>query len=203
MKGLKVVLYAKFGKAINLDEWKQKKEKEKVPPSWRKLWTRERRVGHLMCKSRSHIGLAAAAYRPLLGLLQSNLPTISAPTFSHPNPHLPTLRLQPISSSSSDSDPLAGLYHFQFLPRLNSLLLQVYLFFATSLFRAFGAGYFVTNFWFEFSGSIRLSLGFHCSWDWICWMYTYLTSHICTFFQSYLTCPLSSSPFHSSLDIYF
>ena len=39
MKGLKVVLYAKFGKAINLDEWKPEKspsfEMEKTLNAWK------------------------------------------------------------------------------------------------------------------------------------------------------------------------
>ena len=67
-------------------------------------------------------------------------------------------------------------------------------FFATSwsLFRVFGAGYFVIDFCYGFSGSKLLSSWFFspCSWDWICWIYTctYISSP--TFFQKYLTCPL-------------
>ena len=53
---------------------------------------------------------------------------------------------------------------------LNTVVLQVYFFllFLLHLFQAFEVEYFMTNFWFEFSCGSIFSLGFPCSWDWIC-----------------------------------
>jgi len=84
---------------------------------------------------------------------------------------------------------------------VTSSLCIYFVVFATSFFRAFGAGYFVMNFWYEFSGfilssrffSLFLGLNLLNIYIYIC---TYISSP--TFIQWYLTCPLvSSSPSNS------
>ena len=187
--------------------WTNENKKNHLPLKWRKHCSRKRRVGNLMCKSQPHPGpsLAAATamaitwlqlYRPLL-VLQSSPPTISVPTFSLPTLHLPTL-VSPAAATYIFIElwfqPSCGAISFRFFPRLNSLLLQVYLFllhlsFGPSvldiLWPIFGLSSRVP--YFFLSAFIVLRIEFVES--------TYISPP--TFFQSYLTCP-QACPLSSS-----